>query len=106
IAARWGTAGLAGAWLIVYPIIVAFPMWRRAFQRLDLPARRYFAALQPATEGCVLMAGTVWICREFLFDGFPALARLVLLVAVGVLSYAFVFALRWRSRFGVFQAAL
>jgi len=106
MAARWGTAGLAGAWLIVYPVIVAFPMWRRAFQRLDLPVRRYFAALQPATEGCLLMAGTVWLSREFLFAGLPALARLLLLVAIGALSYACVLLLRWRSKIVDFQATL
>src|SRR5262249_60557658 len=55
IAARWGTLGLSGACLILFPIVVTLPLWHRVFNCTRLSLRQYFGALQPAFEGCLVM---------------------------------------------------
>src|SRR6266576_1979812 len=55
---RWGTVGLAVAWVLVDPIF-AFMLYWRTFSKIALSPRAYFRALWPALSGSVLMAGAV-----------------------------------------------
>jgi hypothetical protein len=105
IAARWGIRGLASAWLIVYPIFVALPLWLRSFRLLKLGTLRYLDALRPATEGCLVMAGIVLSARAILFENLPPIARIALMITLGALSYGLVLLLRWRSRLDTFRTA-
>jgi PST family polysaccharide transporter len=105
IATRWGINGLAATWFIVYPIFVALPLWRRSFRHLTLPALHYFAALRPATEGCLVMVCVVLSARAILFENLPPMARVTLMIMIGALSYALVLMLRWRSRLDTFRTA-
>ena len=40
IGSKWGTTGIAAAWLAAYPIIIA-PVYHRIFQKTGMTAREY-----------------------------------------------------------------
>src|SRR5205814_4085608 len=48
-AQRWGTVGLAMAWMLVDPLL-AFVLYRRVFRKIQLSARAYLAALWRSEE--------------------------------------------------------
>jgi O-antigen/teichoic acid export membrane protein len=86
-----GTAGIAWAWVVVYPLIV-LPLYRKTFRAIDMKVGEYLGALRPAMHGTVAMAAAVLGSRHFLIPAEPLFLRLLLLVATGVLVY---FATLW-----------
>src|SRR5437762_11587681 len=55
---RWGTVGLAMAWVVMDPLIASLLYWR-VFSKIALSPRAYLVALWPALSGTVLMAVVV-----------------------------------------------
>ena len=87
-ASRWGGAGVAVAWILVHPIVMLVPQYRRTFRLIDLPASRYFAALWPAVSGCLVMTALVLGTDRLLPIGTRPGFRLIILVATGAAGYA------------------
>jgi PST family polysaccharide transporter len=96
LGSRYGTAGVAAAWIVGYPLIV-FPAYRRVFSLLDLRLEAYLKAIAPALGGSLLMLGAVAAARLLAGDATPAL-RLAIQVATGVVVYAVVTVLPQRER--------
>ncbi len=88
LGARWGgITGIAAAWVIAYPVL-AVPITRRTLGHLAVSGRPFFrSAIWPAFSACVVMAVGVELARLVLPDGWPALARLAVLVGVGGCAY-------------------
>ena len=42
IGSKWGTTGIAAAWLVAYPIMIT-PVYYRVFQKTGMTAREYVA---------------------------------------------------------------
>ncbi len=84
---RWGTMGIAVAWIIAHPIAVYFPLTVRVLRRLDVSVRTYFRALWTALSGCVLMAAAVAIVGAILPEGTRAGERLAFEVISGAIAY-------------------
>ncbi|MGH9600393.1 MAG: lipopolysaccharide biosynthesis protein, partial [Terracidiphilus sp.] len=84
---RWGTAGLAAAWIVAYPLL-ALMMYVRVAECIALPTRQYLGALWPALSSTIVMCGAVLGVR-FMTMGLrsPGL-HLALEVATGALAYA------------------
>jgi O-antigen/teichoic acid export membrane protein len=59
IGSRWGTVGIAAAWIIAHPAVVYFPFYARLSKRLEMPLHRYLAALWPAASSCLVMTAAV-----------------------------------------------
>ena len=85
IGSRWGTVGIAAAWMVAHPLVMA-PLFWKAFRRLDLSPSRYLHALRPALEGVALMTAAVVLTRGALSE-WPLAARFTVEVLVGAGAY-------------------
>ena len=86
LTSRWGTAGIAATWIVLYPCITAPLVWRTMCE-LDLSIRRYLASMFPAMRACVVMALAVCGARILMPLQWPVLSRLLVAVAVGGITY-------------------
>jgi len=105
IGSRWGTGGIAGVWVLVYPF-VAMPLFWRLLRRIKMPVHEYIGALWPAVSGCVLMAIGVEISKRLRSPRWPIYLDLVLDVFVGVLVYVLALALMHREHLRVFIGSI
>jgi teichuronic acid exporter len=87
VASRWGIAGVAAAWLIIGPLMFS-RLLLRTLRLIDLPVRRYFLSVWPATSGCLLMVCVVVSLKRTFLRGTPPFASLAISVVVGVSAYA------------------
>lgn len=86
VGVRWGLDGLIAAWYVAYPPYVALSTWR-TLPVLGVRARALAAAIAPSLIGAAAMALAVG-AADHLFAIAAPLPRLLILVAVGVASYA------------------
>jgi PST family polysaccharide transporter len=105
LGARWGTTGIAAAWVVLHPL-VTLPLYRRVFARIELPVGRYLRGLWPATSGALLMTAAVFSAKLLEPDGWPAPARLAVEASVGVLAYVLALLLLHRPRVDAFREML
>lgn len=98
VASRWGTAGIAAAWLVVHPVAVVWPAARAVFARLGVAWRAYAAALAPAASAVALMAGAVLVSRLLHPAEMSRVAELAADVGVGVVSYVLTLLVLYRER--------
>jgi O-antigen/teichoic acid export membrane protein len=101
IGARWGAAGIAAAWVIMYPIST-IPLYRRAFAEIGLRFREYFSALRVAFVATVFMTLAVSALRYGLASSVPSFASLVLQAVTGLIAYVGYIALFHRPRVRAF----
>jgi PST family polysaccharide transporter len=85
-ASRYGTAGIAGVWVILYPISCLSLLYMLC--RVVTTWRAYWRALRNAAICTVLMAACVFASGRMVASMDSALARLAIQVAVGVAVYA------------------
>lgn len=99
---RWGTVGLAGAWVLLDPLL-AVPLYRRVFARTGLSARAYLGALWPALSGTALMAAAV-LTVGAVGGAWPAGTRFAVDVLAGTTTYGLACLLLHRRRIDAFRA--
>jgi PST family polysaccharide transporter len=87
IGARWGTNGIAAAWVVAYPPIMV-PMYYRVFQKTGMQLKEYISVLMPALSASAIMAVVVLLTRSVLPVGSRPIPCLLLLFVIGTLSYA------------------
>ncbi len=87
IGTRWGTNGIAAAWVVAYPPVMV-PIYYRVFQKTGMRLKEYVSVLIPATSASAIMAGAVLLTRLLLPARSHPLPSLLLLIGVGALSYA------------------
>lgn len=87
VGARWGTSGVAMAWVIVYPIVVVPMLIVYTLRMIGLPAWEYLLALWPATSATLAMATVVLLMRSALSAHRPEAASLAALVGGGAAAY-------------------
>jgi O-antigen/teichoic acid export membrane protein len=101
---RWGTVGLAMAWMLVDPVL-AFMLYWRVFSRIHLSPKAYFGALWPALSGTALMAAVVLAvgvsAREW-----TAGPRLTVQIGAGMISYGLACLVLHREQFEAFRELL
>lgn len=99
IGSRWGGAGIAAAWVVVYPIFV-IPLYVRGFRALGLGLGRYLATVWPSTRGVLVMLAALLAVRAALPADLGAVGRLLAQVAAGAAVFlaAGVWPLRHRLR--------
>jgi hypothetical protein len=103
-ASRYGIVGIAGAWVVLYPLS-AIPLWWLTF-RLIAPASEYFASLRAATVSVLIMATCVVAARYLLPQDYPRLIRLAIEVAVGAVTYAGAVLLIFPNRVNTFRRTI
>src|ERR1019366_4671443 len=58
IGSRWGTSGIAAAWVVAYPPLMV-PMYYKVFQKTGTRVKEYISVLIPAVSASTIMAGAV-----------------------------------------------
>jgi O-antigen/teichoic acid export membrane protein len=86
LASRYGTTGIAGAWVVLYPISCA-PLLYMLFREVT-SLRAYWGALRGPTIATAAMAALVFIAGRMVAPLESALIRLLVEVAVGAAVYS------------------
>jgi teichuronic acid exporter len=86
LGSRWGTAGIAAAWLIGLPLVY-LPNYWLAFKTIGLSSFDYLRALGPTVTGSVGLIGVVLALKMLLPQDVPPAARLAASVLAGGLAY-------------------
>lgn len=101
-----GVAGIALAWLAVYPLS-CIPVYRRTFRDV-VPARDYLRVLRPAIEGVLVLVVAILAIRAVLpgTSRLDVTLRVVATIVGGTLAYGAVLLTRHRARVTQLVAAL
>jgi PST family polysaccharide transporter len=83
----WGTAGIATAWIVAYPLTQS-PVYWLAFRRIELSPRAYLQALWPAFSATLSMTVILLGIDRLLPADFNIAFELALKIAAGALAYA------------------
>ena len=102
--ARFGIAGIAAAWMVVYPLVTV-PLYWRVFRKIELKVGEYLRALAPALTATLAMAAGL-IIFEFAFPRRVSVASLLQQIIVGALIYGSVALVFHRQRLRAYQQAL
>jgi PST family polysaccharide transporter len=105
IGSRWGTGGIAAAWIVVHPFLLLV-LYARTFRRIGLRPLRYFAALWPALSAALAMTAAVLAARALLPPAAPRVLDLAAEVGAGALAYITVLFAFHRHRVDAFRRAI
>jgi O-antigen/teichoic acid export membrane protein len=106
IGTRWGLAGVAAIWILIYPV-TQWPLFYRLNQRIQLRAGEYLRALWPAASGALLMGLAVFALRQWEpVASLPRTARLTLRVCVGATIYTLAILIFHSERVRRFKALM
>jgi len=83
---RWGTVGLAMAWVLMDPLFALALYWR-TFSKIELSPRAYLRALWPALSGTALMAVVVLAVGGFRAGEGATGLRLAVQIGAGMIGY-------------------
>jgi hypothetical protein len=86
VGSRWGAVGIAAAWMVAHPVIIA-PVFWRVLRKLDVSLACYLRVLRPGLDGSLLMAATVLGGQIFLWSSLPLSVRFPLEVTTGVVAF-------------------
>ncbi len=102
VGSGFGIAGVAAAWLLVYPIM-RVPLWVWVFRRIEITLPAYLAALRPAIRATTLMGVCVIGIKLLAPPQWSALQRLSLEIAGGAVSYAVTAVLQRRELLALYH---
>lgn len=102
---RWSTAGIAVAWILLYPVITIPLIWR-TFLEIELPVGTYLRSLAPALRACLVMTAVVVAVRLAMPMAWPLAMRFAISVLSGALAYTALLALVDHRRLREFYAVL
>lgn len=82
----WGTRGVAGVWLVIYPLIL-LPIYRRVLRVLDMSVRDYFSCLTATLSSAAIMIVVVFLMRDFAAPGWSLISRFAAEVISGAAAF-------------------
>lgn len=88
LGARWGTTGVALAWVIGYPLVTLPFHLSTTFRIIKLRPTEYFRSLWPAASSTLVMAAFVLGVQSAMGTALSDTLRLTVSVLVGALVYA------------------
>ncbi|HSA55943.1 MAG TPA: lipopolysaccharide biosynthesis protein [Gemmatimonadaceae bacterium] len=97
-ASRWGVGGIAAAWIVAHPLIIAVPAGAIVFKRLGVRTRDYLAVLVPAASAVAIMGLGVLGVRLLLPASTGPLLGLIVEVLAGAAFYVGALLLLHRAR--------
>lgn len=103
-ASRYGILGIAGAWVVLYPLS-ALPLWWLTFKLIST-SREYFTALRAATVSVIIMAGFVLLAMLLIPPEYPRLVKLAIEVGVGAITYSAAVLLIFPERVRTFRRTI
>jgi PST family polysaccharide transporter len=84
---HWGTAGVAVAWMVAYPLLVVPLLVFYTLRIIGLSGREYLGALWPAISATAVMAAAVLLASGFVPDSWGNALELIAEVSVGAAAY-------------------
>ena len=102
---RWGTVGIALAWLLIQPFIILVAC-RRLFMKIGISASEYLRSLLPAGGATLFMIVVLQLTKSFHAHGLNPALRLGTDVVIGAGAYAGWLALFYRDRLYTFLQVL
>jgi O-antigen/teichoic acid export membrane protein len=87
---RWGTAGVAAAWLVGHPLLVMPLYLSYALRLTGLPLPAYLKSLWPAASTTLAMAAAVWAVRLATPDPWRPSVKLAAHIVTGAVVYVVV----------------
>jgi teichuronic acid exporter len=106
VGARWGTSGVAVAWIVAYPLVTVPGLLLRMLRSIELSGREYISALRPAFTSTAAMAAVTVSLSVLLPNGWGHAVRLVVLVCAGAIAYLSVLWLAHRERVSALVAVV
>ena len=104
VGSRWGTAGVAGAWVVGYPLFVLPLFLRQVLRVTEMSLGTYLRTLSPALGATAVMAAAVLAVRAVSPAAWPTGMQLVVQALTGVLTYGAVVYVLHRARVRGFLA--
>lgn len=105
LGARWGTTGVAAAWMAAHPVVLV-PLYARLFRRLEMRPTAYLGALAPALSGCALLGACVWAAALLTPPASPRWVVFAAQVLAGATGYAVAVLALHRDRLRAFRAVM
>jgi PST family polysaccharide transporter len=105
VGTRWGAAGVAAAWIVGYPLVMA-PTLQQVFEVTGATLRGYFGALWPALASSLLMGAAVLAARALIPTTWPAPLHLALEVAAGAIAYGLILLALFRKHVEAYWTVL
>ena len=101
LGSRWGTVGIAGVWVVIYPLL-QLPLFWRVFRTIHMTGREYFTSLWPALNCSLLMAVVVETVKITIGSKWPLPICLAAEIVAGSFTYISALILIHRERFQSF----
>ena len=86
VGARWGVNGVAGAWLIAWPLLYTI-VTMQTLRLLGIPLASYLDALRHPAAGVVAMSIAVVVVRQLIPGGDSSIPGLILTIVSGAAGY-------------------
>jgi len=86
VGTRWGLAGVASAWFLLYPV-VSFALCRRSLRMLDMNWRTFAAALGAPFVSTDIMWTAIVIVSFSILSDVGSVSRLIVSVLLGTIVY-------------------
>ncbi|MGB6978366.1 MAG: lipopolysaccharide biosynthesis protein [Candidatus Acidiferrales bacterium] len=87
IGSRWGTSGIAAAWVVAYPLIM-IPMYYKVLSITGVRVREYLLVVLPALNASAIMAVVLILIRSMIAARPHSIMGLSILVIAGIVAYA------------------
>jgi O-antigen/teichoic acid export membrane protein len=101
IGSRWGTSGIAWAWILGYPFVV-LPLYMRTFSGIKMRVREYLSAVLPSLEGSLAMTVVVLLLKWVLPGVWPLYLRFGIESLTGAVTYILFMTTFYWDRVGLF----
>jgi O-antigen/teichoic acid export membrane protein len=97
IGSRWGTTGIAAAWIIAYPFVI-FPLYSRVLSKIQLSTKEYMRGVIPPLNASLTMTIIVVLLKWSMPSSWPLSLRFSLEVVAGAAAYIFVMTVFYGTR--------
>ena len=106
LGSRWGTTGVAWAWLVGHPLVIMTNQVRHALRITNTRLAEYLRALWPAVSSTAVMAVVVLAVRALVDMALPLTAQFTTIVAAGATAYSMMIWVVHRERVRAFRLML
>jgi PST family polysaccharide transporter len=106
LGSRWGTTGVAWAWLVGHPLVIMTNQVRQALRITNTQLTEYLRALWPAVSSTAVMTVAVLAARALAVTALPQAAEFVASVAAGAAAYSTMIFVVHQERIKAFRLML
>ena len=104
-ASRWGAAGIAAAWVCLYPVL-SIPLLSSTLRALGLPLRQYLSSLVPALS----CSAAIFICTRLAGavgpEQWPEWSRFAVKATAAVAGFGLALSMFHRDRLRAYRQKL